>query len=106
MSRPYVNDVLTMFFYNQRPLLFNHLLATLRAWNQEPNDYQGQEDCGVLKTDGHFNDVRCQDTKAAAVCEIDNTRKFNPLVTNGLSHPYHLDESIFIYRGIRSNIPF
>ena len=23
-------------------------------------------------------------------------RKLNPLVTNGLSHPYHLDESIFI----------
>ena len=25
----------------------------------------------------------------------------NPLVTNGLSHPYHLDESISIFRGIR-----
>ena len=23
-------------------------------------------------------------------------RNFNPLVTNGLSHPYHSDESIFI----------
>ena len=27
----------------------------------------------------------------------------NPLMTNGLSHPYHLDESIFIFRDIRSN---
>ena len=26
----------------------------------------------------------------------------NPLVTNGLSHPYHLDESTFTFRGIRS----
>ena len=26
----------------------------------------------------------------------------NPLVTNGLSHPYHLEESTFIIRGIRS----
>ena len=26
----------------------------------------------------------------------------NPIVMNGLSHPYHLDESIFIFRGIRS----
>ena len=28
---------------------------------------------------------------------------FNPLVTNRLSHPYHSDESILIFRGIRSN---
>ena len=26
----------------------------------------------------------------------------NPLVTNALSHPYHLDESTFTFRGIRS----
>ena len=30
----------------------------------------------------------------------------NPLVTNGLSHPYHLDESTFIYRVIGSNFHF
>ena len=30
----------------------------------------------------------------------------NPLVTNGLSHRYHLDESIFIFRGIRSIVFF
>ena len=30
----------------------------------------------------------------------------NPLVTNGLSHPYHLDESIFILRGIRVDFSF
>ena len=26
--------------------------------------------------------------------------KFNPLVTNGLSHPYYLNESIFVLMGI------
>ena len=31
---------------------------------------------------------------------------FNPLVTNGLSHPYHFDESPFIFRGIRSSFSF
>ena len=30
----------------------------------------------------------------------------NPLVTNGLSHHYHLDESVFIFRGIGSNFSF
>ena len=29
-----------------------------------------------------------------------STVPFNPYVRNGLSHPYHLDESIFIFRGI------
>ena len=27
---------------------------------------------------------------------------FNPLVTNGISHPYHLDDSTFSFRGNRS----
>ena len=31
---------------------------------------------------------------------LQRTGEFNPLVTNGLSHPYHLDESIFIFRDI------
>ena len=31
---------------------------------------------------------------------------FNPLVTYRLSHPYHLDESIFILKGVRSKISF
>ena len=30
----------------------------------------------------------------------------NPLVTNGFSHPYHLDESKFIFRGVRSDFSF
>ena len=30
----------------------------------------------------------------------------NPLVTNGFSHPYHLDESTFIFRGIRNIFSF
>ena len=33
-------------------------------------------------------------------------RRFNPLMTNGFSHPYHLDESTFIFRGIRSIFSF
>ena len=28
---------------------------------------------------------------------------FHPYVTNGFSHPYHLDESTFIFRGVWSN---
>ena len=31
---------------------------------------------------------------------------FNPLLTNGPSHHYHLDESIFNFRGIGSNFAF
>ena len=30
----------------------------------------------------------------------------NPLVTNGLSHPYHLNKSTLILKGIRSNLSF
>ena len=29
-----------------------------------------------------------------------------PLVTNGISHPYHLDESTFNFRVIRSDLSF
>ena len=32
--------------------------------------------------------------------------KVNPLVTNGLSHPYHLDKPTFILRGIMSYFEF
>ena len=31
---------------------------------------------------------------------------FNPLVTNGLSHPYHLDEFTLIFRDIRIDVLF
>ena len=31
---------------------------------------------------------------------------FNPLVTNGRSHPYKMDESTFILRGVRINFSF
>ena len=34
------------------------------------------------------------------------SRRINPLVTTGLSHSYHLDESIFIFRGIGSDFSF
>ena len=33
-------------------------------------------------------------------------RQINPLVTNGFSHPYHLDESTFILRGFRGHVSF
>ena len=39
----------------------------------------------------------CVDTVSEKVA------KFNPLVTNRLFHPYHLDGSIFIFRGISRN---
>ena len=45
------------------------------AWNQEPNDYVGDEDCGVIKSNGYFNDVSCSTTKAPAICELDNSSK-------------------------------
>ena len=32
--------------------------------------------------------------------------KMTLTVTNGISHPYHLDESIFIFRVIRSDFSF
>ena len=31
---------------------------------------------------------------------------FNPYLTNGFSHHYHLDESIFIFRGVTSDFYF
>ena len=37
---------------------------------------------------------------SAAACTI------NPLVTYGFFHPYHLDESTFILRDVRSNFSF
>ena len=37
---------------------------------------------------------------------FDSMEDVNPFVTNGLSHPYQLDESTFIFRGIGSNFSF
>ena len=37
---------------------------------------------------------------------LTSLQKFNQYVTNGLSHPYHLDESIFIFKGIGNNFLF
>ena len=37
------------------------------------------------------------------LCSCKSSDNINPLVTYGLSHPYHLDESTFIYRGIWGN---
>ena len=35
---------------------------------------------------------------------IGSIGKINPYVTNGLSHPYHLDKCTFIFRDIWGNI--
>ena len=37
---------------------------------------------------------------------LEPPQRINPLVMNGLSHLYHLDESIFIFRDIRSIFSF
>ena len=34
------------------------------------------------------------------------SQTINPYLTNGFSHHYHLDESTFIFRGVRSNFEF
>ena len=39
-------------------------------------------------------------------CQEDMYADVNPLVTNGFSHPYHLDESTFILRDVRSNFSY
>ena len=33
-------------------------------------------------------------------------RDFNPIEANGNFHPYHLDESTFIFKGSRSDFSF
>ena len=37
---------------------------------------------------------------------LERLSMINLLVTNGLAHPHHLDEAIFIFRNIRSNDSF
>ena len=32
--------------------------------------------------------------------------QFNPYMTNGFSHHYHLEESTFVFRGVRSDFYF
>ena len=43
---------------------------------------------------------------AAGIVWKTYNKMFNQLVTNGFSHPYQLDEFIFIFRGIRSVFQF
>ena len=45
-------------------------------------------------------------TEVTSVKSQMSRKYFNPLVTNGLSHPYHLAESIFILRDTRCNFSF
>ncbi|XP_045188655.2 macrophage mannose receptor 1-like [Mercenaria mercenaria] len=44
---------------------------TYITWNQEPNDYKGNEDCALIYTTGQYNDIACS-IHAAAICELDN----------------------------------
>ncbi|KAK3595855.1 hypothetical protein CHS0354_014678 [Potamilus streckersoni] len=45
--------------------------SILIPWNQEPNDYSGQEDCGVIYHNGGYNDANCA-SQAAFICELGN----------------------------------
>ena len=47
----------------------------IRVWNQEPKNFLDEPYCGVLKSNGYFEDLPCRSYKAAAICELDNTRK-------------------------------
>ena len=38
--------------------------------------------------------------------KVENLLLFNPLLTNGRSHSYRLDEFTFSFRGIRSDFSF
>ena len=53
-----------------------------------------------------FQDMLGQ-VRASATCMTGAfSIPINPLVTNGLSRPYHLDESTFIYRDTRIDFSF
>ena len=43
--------------------------------------------------------------KFALACKC-NDQIINPLVINGISHPYHLDDYTFSFRGIRNEFSF
>ena len=45
-------------------------------------------------------------SKYFTITRLCNLDSLNPLVTNGLSHHYHLDESILTFRDIRYNFSF
>ena len=47
-------------------------------WSQEPNNYKGLEDCGLIYASGEYNDMGCA-SHAAAICEIKGTSKLFPL---------------------------
>ncbi|XP_045188654.2 C-type mannose receptor 2-like [Mercenaria mercenaria] len=47
---------------------------TYIKWNQEPNNFKGNEDCALISSLGVYNDVPCI-TQAAAICEIDIVTK-------------------------------
>ena len=68
--------------------------------------YSGRKANKIL----HFLKAICSDVRAFTdVLSFDvykKTTDLNPLVTNGCSGRYHLDESTFIFRDFRSNFSF
>ena len=44
--------------------------------------------------------------RSSGLLLLEDILGLNPLVTNGFSHPSHLDESTFSFMGIRSKISF
>ena len=48
----------------------------LSRWNQEPNDYYGEEDCALVYKNGQYNDAICT-WKSAAICELDNVGTYH-----------------------------
>jgi hypothetical protein len=45
--------------------------SAMIRWNDEPNDYHGNEDCSNTFNSGLFNDLTC-DAKADVICELVN----------------------------------
>lgn len=46
-----------------------------RRWNAEPNDFDGQENCGLILQDGSFNDFSCF-KPLSYICELQSEGNF------------------------------
>ena len=66
--------------------------------------FVGKELVILLQRVVTFCDVLC--CTVFAVWYLGWDLEFNPFMMNGFSHHYHLDESIFIFRGVRSDYYF
>ena len=66
-----------------------------------------------MATQTFVTDLQAMNPTVVQVHQVNNNvslpmpnRQVNPYLTNGFSHHYHLDESIFICRGVRSDFYF